>query len=498
MYIRMGITVFISLYTTRIILSALGTADFGIFNVIGGSIAMLGFLNSTLANATQRFMSFAEGEGILDNKRRVFNVSIVLHFIIGTITIILLLAIMPLLFDKILNIEPQRYNSAKIIYYCLILSTFLSIINVPYESVLNAHENMLTYSIVGIIDSILRLSIAFICLYTPYDKLIVYGILMTCIPLLTLSYMKFYCHRHYNECVLSPVRYWDIKLTQRIFNFSGWNFLTAISSLFTVQGIGIVLNHFYGSALNAAQGIANQVNGQLSSFSVNMMKAVNPVIVKKKASRNLQSMNKITLTGCKFSAYLIMFFAIPIMLEMPYILGIWLKQVPAWTSLFCILQLIYSILIHASNAASTAIYASGNIKYYAIYKCIMNILPLITSYICFAFGGSPVWLYIPMLVFMGIGGNIVIVYYAHKECNLSIKSYFKEVLIPVIITGFIMLVFGIIPILMLSDNFIRLILCALMTTSGMAISFSKVGMTSDERSIIINIYHHLSAKLINR
>lgn len=128
----------------------------------------------------------------------------------------------------------------------------------------------------------------------------------------------------------------------------------------------------------------------------------------------------------------------------------------------------------------------------------MNILPLITSYICFAFGGSPVWLYIPMLVFMGIGGNIVIVYYAHKECNLSIKSYFKEVLIPVIITGFIMLVFGIIPILMLSDNFIRLILCALMTTSGMAISFSKVGMTSDERSIIINIYHRLSAKLINR
>ena len=424
---RMGITVFISLYTTRIILSALGSADFGIFNVIGGSIAMLGFLNSTLANATQRFMSYAEGEGILDNKRRVFNVSLVLHFIIGIVTIILLLSIMPLLFNNVLNIDPQRIFSAKTIYYCLIISSFLSIINVPYEAVLNAHENMLIYSLVGIADSILRLCIAFVCVYSAYDKLIVYGILMTCIPLLTLSYMKLYCHRHYNECILAPVKYWDKMLTRKIFGFSGWNFLTAISSLFTVQGIGVVLNHFYGSVLNAAQGIANQVNAQLSSFSVNMMKAVNPVIVKKNASKDLASMNKVTLTSCKFSAYLIMFFAVPVMLEMPYILGIWLKQVPAWTALFCILQLIYSILTHASNAASTAVYASGHIKYYAIYKCIMNTLPLIATYVCFALGGSPIWLYIPMLIFMGLGGNVVILYYAHKECSMSVKAYFRDI-----------------------------------------------------------------------
>lgn len=498
LYLRMGITFFISLYTTRIILSTLGASDFGIFNVIGGSIAMLGFLNSTMANATQRFMSYAEGEGFLDNKRRVFNVSLILHFIIGIATILLLIAVRPLLFDKVLNIAPERIFAAKIIYYSLIVSTFLSIINVPYDAVLNSHENMLLYSLVGIVESILRLIIALICVYSNYDKLIVYGILMACIPVLTLSFMKYYCHKHYSECILAPVRYWDQGLLHRIFAFSGWNFLTAISSLFTVQGIGIVLNHFFGTILNAAQGIANQVNGQLSAFSSNMMKAMNPVIVKKNASKDLQSMNRITIAGCKYSAYMTMLFAIPVMLEINFILRIWLKEVPDWTALYCILLLIYSIIIQTANAASTAVYASGRIKNYAIYKCIMNILPLIATYICFVIGGSPIWLYIPMVVFMGIGGNIVIVFYAHKECSMSISAYIKDVLIPVLSTAFCMIAFGIIPLLILPDNFLRLIVSSILTTLGMIFSFKVIGMTLEEKNIIRNIFNKLNSKFIGR
>ena len=498
LYLRMGITFFVSLYTTRVILSTLGTSDFGIFNVIGGSIAMLGFLNSTMANATQRFMSYAEGEGHLENKRHVFNVSLILHFIIGIATIFLLIAVMPLLFDGVLNIASERIFSAKIIYYCLIASTFLTIINVPYDSVLNAHENMLLYSIIGVVESVLKLIIAFICVYTASDKLIVYGILMTCIPLLTLSFMKYYCHRHYNECLIAPVRYWDKRLLHDIFTFSGWNFLTAISSLFTVQGIGIVLNHFFGTVLNAAQGIANQVNAQLSAFSVNMMKAVNPVIVKKNASKDLQSMNKVTLAGCKFSTYLTMLFAIPVILEIGFILRIWLKEIPEWTALFCVLQLIYSILIQTTNAASTAVYASGHIKYYAIYKCIMNILPLVATYVCFVVGGSPIWLYIPMLVFMGLGGNIVIIIYAHKECDMSVAAYFSDVITPVLFTTSFMIVLGIIPLILLPDNFIRLIACCFFTTFGMIISFKWKGMTFEEKDIIANIYNKLYTKIIGR
>ncbi len=303
---------FISLYTTRLILGALGAADFGLFNVIAGSIAMLGFLNSTMANATQRFMSYAEGEGTLEKKCSVFNISIVLHFFIALVTMVLLLAAMYPLFNGILNIEPERMLSAKVVYFCLIISTMMAIINVPYDAVMNAHENMLYYSIIGVFESFLKLVVAIFCVYTEQDKLIVYGILMACIPFITLTVMKIYCHRNYEECVIAPRRYWDSSLVKQISSFFGWNFLTAISSLLSAQGLGLVLNHFFGSVLNAAQAIAHQMRGYLSVFSLNMMKALNPVIVKKAGANDYQTMNQVTLAGCKFSALLTMVFAVPI------------------------------------------------------------------------------------------------------------------------------------------------------------------------------------------
>ena len=296
----MGVTVIVSLYSTRLVLASLGEIDFGIFNVIGGSIAMMGFLNSTLANATQRFMSYAEGKGNLLNKKEIFNVSLILHVIIAVFTAIILLSIMPLLFNRLLNIPYERFFTAHLVYYSLIFSTFLTIINVPYEAVLNAHENMLYYAVIGVIESFLRLGIALTCVYANMDKLLIYSIMMGGLPLFTLTIMKIYCHRHYKECEISIKKYWNTKIAQGITHFSAWNFLTAISSLFTVQGLSVVLNHFFGATLNAAQGIATQVNGQLSSFASNMMKALNPVIVKRTASENIDSVIRVTYSVCKF------------------------------------------------------------------------------------------------------------------------------------------------------------------------------------------------------
>lgn len=266
LYVRMAVSIFVGLYSTRLILHALGAADYGIFNVIGGSIAMMGFLNSTLANATQRFMSCALGEGIISSQIKVFNVTIVLHVVIGLLTVISLIALMPLLFGTVLNIEPGRVSSAKVIYYCLIFSTFLTIINVPYEAIINAHENMGYYTAIGFLESLLKLGIAVLCIYVSSDRLILYGICMATLPLITLSIMKIYCHKKYPECILSPKKYFDIRILKNIASFSGWNFLTAISHLITLQGLGLVLNHFFGTILNAAQGIANQVNGQFPIF----------------------------------------------------------------------------------------------------------------------------------------------------------------------------------------------------------------------------------------
>ena len=495
LYIKMAITIFVSLYTTRLLLASLGASDFGLFNVVGGAIAMLGFLNSTLANATQRFMSYAEGEGIIEKKRSIFNVSIVLHVVIATITILLLIAAMIPLFNGVFNIEPDRVEAARIVYFCLIFSTVLTIINVPYDAVMNAHENMLYYSIVGVFEALLKLGVAFACVYTSWDKLVLYGILMACIPVITLSIMKVYCHHHYEECVIAPWKYWDRSLVRQISGFFGWNFLTAISSLFSAQGIGIVLNHFFGSVLNAAQGIANQVNGALSMFSVNMMKALNPVIVKNAGAGNTEAMNRATIAGCKFSAMLTMFFGIPLSIEIQYVLLIWLKEVPEWAATFVVLQLVQSIITQMANSASTAVYAQGDIKHYAIWKSIMNAMPLLLTWISFRMGGGPIWLYIPMIVVWAIGGDIVIVYYAKKTCGLKVGTYFRSVVFPLIGTAGLMTLFGMISFTSLNSGFLRLVITWNATTIGLVVASLLFAMTKEEKMVFLEMLRNILRKV---
>lgn len=485
LYAKMGITVFISLYTTRLILESLGASDFGVFNIIGGAIVMLGFLNSTLANATQRFMSYAEGEGNLLKKKKVFNVSIVLHAGVALATGIILLIAMYPFFHGVLNIPSERVFAAKIIYLCTLLSTLLTIVNVPYDAIMNAHENMLYYSLVGIFESLLKLLVAFVCVYTSSDKLILYGILMALIPFITLSIMKIYCHRKYEECVFGLHRYWDVSLVKQITSFFSWNFLTAISSLASFYGTSLVLNHFFGTVLNAAQGIANQVNGQLSNFSLNLMKAVNPIIVKRAGSGDNEAMNRATLVSGKYSTLLIVFFAIPFILEIHFILRLWLKEVPQWTSLFCAMQLIITIICQMANSAATSIYAIGKIKGYAIFKSMMNIAPVFLTFIAYNLGGAPYWLYIFMILIWSIGGNIVIIYYTNKQCHLKVLDFIRQVVVPVLGISMMMIVVGSLIQLIMEECFLRLLFTCFITTTVFVILIWMFILRSNERNMIL-------------
>lgn len=485
LYAKMGITVFISLYTTRLILSSLGASDFGIYNVVGGAISMMGFLNTTMANATQRFMSFSLGEGLIENSRKIFNISIILHFLIAIATALILLAVMWPLFNGVLNIPTERITAAKTVYLCLIFSTVITILNVPYDAIINSHENMLYYSIVGILEALLRLVVALLCVYSLKDKLVLYGVLMAVIPLITLIIMRVYCHRNYDECVFAPRKYWSSQTAKNILGFSGWNFLTAISYLFTTSGIGLVLNHFFGTLLNTAHGIANQINGYMTTVSLQLTKAVNPVIVKSAGAGSIDSMNRLTVASCKFTTFLVLLFSIPCIIEMPFVLGVWLKEVPEWAVLFCILQLVQTVICQTAANISTAIYAKGDIKGYAIFKSITNIAPLFIVYICFKLGGGPEWLYIPMIVVWGVGGNIVVVHFAKELCGFSVYDYLKKVLFPITGVSVIMIVMGYLPRFFLEEGYLRFLLCLIFTTTGFLASMFICGMSSSEREIII-------------
>ena len=278
-----------------------------------------------------------------------------------------------------------------------------------------------------------------------------------------------------------------LSLIKQISGFFGWNFLTAISSLFTAQGIGIVLNHFFGTVLNAAQGIVHQVNGDLSNFSVNMVKALNPVIVKRAGTSDFDAMNRATIAGCEYSAMLTMFFGVPLSMEIQYVLEIWLKEVPDWATIFVVLQLVQSILTQMTNSVSTAVYAQGNIKHYAMWKSVMNAMPLLLTWIAFRIGGGPIWLYIPMIVVWAIGGDIVIIYYAKQLCGLRVRDYVKRVTFPLMVAFMMMFLFGLLPIITMSEGFGRLVITCISTAIGMITAIILYSATKEEKTALVSM-----------
>lgn len=495
LYAKMGITMFVSLYTTRLLLNALGASDFGIFNVVGGVIAMLGFLNAAMAGATQRFMSYSEGEGNKEKQKSIFNISVVLHFFIAIMAGLVLLIVGYFFFNGILKIPEDRIHSARIVYYCMIVSTMFTVMTVPYDAVLNAHENMLYYAKVGIVESALKLAVAFIVVYTLQDKLIIYGVLMAVISLLVMIIMRVYSHRKYEECTFAPGRYYDKKLMREMTGFAGWNLLSASSGIVTQYGLSIVLNSFWGTILNAAQGIANQISGQLMVFSNTMMKALNPVIVKSEGGGNRQLMLDASMIGAKSSFFLLALFAIPFIIDTPFILKIWLKNVPEWAILFTRLQLLRFLIEQCTIMISGTISAQGDIRGYTLVKSFVNFLPIALTTLLFYLGYPPYYLYITWIICWSIVGGGIVVYFAHKKCNLSYSVYFKKVLAPTFIITGIMTGVGILISLLMESGMLRLVTISLATSLTFAFLYYSFFMPAEERLILKNLNTILKRKL---
>lgn len=459
LYAKMGITMFISLYTTRLILNSLGASDFGIFNIVGGAISMLGFLNAAMASATQRFMSYSEGEGNKEKQKSIFNVSFILHLGISFIVGIVLLIAGYFFFNGILNIPEDRVFAAQVVYGSLIVSTMFTVMTVPYDAAMNAHENMKYYAIVGVLESLLKLAVAFACVYTNYDKLIVYGALMACIPLITLTIMRIYCHKNYEECIIVPKKYWNKGLMKEMTSFAGWNFIGSAVSLVTYYGSNIILNHFFGTILNAAYGIANQLNGQLMTFSNNMLKAINPVITKREGKGDRSSMIKISFCGCKTSFFILSLVSIPAIIEMPYILKLWIIDIPKWAVIFTQLQLLKSMIGQITVTFGTSLSAQGNIKKMTTIGTLITISVLPITYLFFSNNFPPPYIYIINITVLEIGIALNKIYFMHVNCKMRYKAFFNEVLLRIILISISTFVIGYLVIIIISTpNILRILI----------------------------------------
>ena len=341
LYFRMILIMLVTLYTSRVVLAELGIKDYGIYNVVGGVVAMFSFLNNCMSSATQRFMTFELGRGDMARLKKVFAASLNIHITIGVIIVLLAETIGLWFVNHKLVIAPDRMTAANWVYQFSILTFCVNIIQVPYNAVLIAHEKMSVYAYISILEAFLKLGIVYLLVIVPADKLITYGILVFAVQLIIRGIYQVYCRRHYVE---SKFRlFWDKGLYKQMSGFAGWNLFGSVAWLLRDQGLNIVLNLFFGTAINAARGVASQVSSAVMGFISNFQVALNPQITKNYATGNIPEMEKLSYLGIKFSFLLLFTMAFPLCLNIDYVLHLWLVEVPDYTALFIILIMVESL-----------------------------------------------------------------------------------------------------------------------------------------------------------
>lgn len=434
LYVRMAVSIVFSFFTTRILLQSLGESDYGLYNVVAGALSMLGFISGSLSSATQRFISYAEGNGEIQKIKKIFSNAVLIHRFIAVVAVFIFVISGFFFFNGILNIPSDRNIIAVLVYMCMIFSTVYSITIVPYEAIINAHENMLYYSILGIVDATLKLIIAILVYNSSFDHLLFYAIMMALESWMFRTFTVVYCKKHYREVNdLSIKENYNKDVIIQMSSYTGWNTLNIFSGMVCLYGISIIVNHYFGTTVNAALGVATQLSGVLMGLTQNMSKALTPVIVKSEGSGDRYKMRHLSLVGCRFSYLVFCFVCLPICFSLNSILLIWLKQVPHFTYEFCLIMLLSELIEQMYLILSHSISAEGNIKGYCICRSIVNLVSLPVIIFLFEMNCPPTISWMVRFVTYILLGGIITVYYSKKNIGLEIKEYTKKVIFPCIV-----------------------------------------------------------------
>ena len=498
LYVRMVVTILISLYSTRLILSALGAVDYGIFTLVAGVISMLMFINGAMIIATQRFLSISMGANDTDRMKAVFSNSVILHLIIGLFIAALLEIGGLFLFNGALKIPIERIGTAKIIYHFMVISTFFTINAVPYDATINSHENMLFDAIAGIIDACIKLLIALFLIKTSSDKLIMYGLLMASETILIRIVKSTYCYNKYEECRVKVKSHYNLVLLKEMVSFAGWNLFGLFCSVLKNQGLAVLLNLFYGIVVNAAYGIANQVNSNIRAFSANMIRAIMPQITKSEGSGDRKRMLRLSVFACKMSFFLFAFFSIPIIIEMPFVLKIWLKTVPENSIIFCQLILVLTMIYQLSIGTMTAVTSVGNIKAFQIAVGAAEIFHLPLAFLLIKLG-LPAYSVFIGSIFMELTVSGVRVWFAHKIAGLDIRDYTLNTWTRSMVAAFLTALVGYLIRSSMHEGFLRAILVGFSTTVSVLLLLRFFVFNSYEigkiREMTLSVYLKLRKKM---
>lgn len=378
----------VSLYTSRVVLNALGVEDFGIYNVVGGVVAMFSVLSGSLSTAISRFITYELGKGNKENLNKIFSSAVTIQFGLAGIIILLAETIGIWFLNIKMNIPEVRMEAANWVFQFSIITFAINLISVPYNASIIAHEKMSAFAYISILEAVGKLTIAYLITISPIDKLIFYAILMCVVALIVRLTYGNYCKRHFSECTYHFS--WDKLLLKQMFGFAGWNFIGASSAILRDQGGNVVINLFCGPTVNAARGIAFQVNNAVNQFVTNFMTALNPQITKSYASGDKEYMMTLIFQGARLSFYMLFLLSLPILVNTHYILTLWLKIVPEHAVLFVQLILIFALSESISQPLITAMLATGKIRNYQIIVGGLQMMNLPVSYILLQIGRAHV------------------------------------------------------------------------------------------------------------
>lgn len=479
----MFVLILVNLYSVRIIWQTLGVIDYGIYNVVGGVIAMFAFLKTAMVGACQRFSAYELGRNNPEGLKVVFSSALKIHFFLALIVFVFVETLGLWFVNYKLNIPVNRIFAANCVYQCAMLSLLIGIISVPYEASIVAHEHMKIYGVFSIIEATLRLILVFILIIIPADKLISYAIMMLGISIIMRLLSQLYCLRHFHECHFKNNS--DKNLIKEILSYSGWSFIGNLGFSLRDQGLNVILNMFYNVAVNAAKGIANQIGGVVYGFAYNFQMAINPQIIKRYASGETSDMIKLIFSGCKFSSILVMIITIPLYFAAELFLKIWLGDIAPFTVGFMHLILITIIIDSFVGPITTGIQATGKIKVFQLIMFALMVVNLLAAWIWLKIHRDPY-----IVAYVAILSSIVALIIRLYILRCFISFSFLEFIRKVILRTSVVLVFSVFPCYFIYQyipkSIFGLIFFCFLTTIVILFSTTIFGLTKSERELATN------------
>lgn len=483
LYFRTFLIMLISLYTSRVVLNVLGVEDYGIYNVVGGVVAMFAVISGSLSSAISRFITFELGKGDLERLKRIFSTSINIQIGISLLIIVLGEAIGGWFLNNKMNIPAERMFAANWVLHCSLLSFVVNLISIPYNACIIAHERMKAFAYVSILEASLKLVIVYMLLISPFDKLSTYAVLLVGVALLMRLTYGIYCKRQFEECTYHFAH--DKGVVKEMTGFAVWNFFGNTAYIFNTQGVNILINLYFGVAVNAARGIATQVEGAVMQFVGNFTTAVNPQITKSYAGGDMQYMYRLICAGAKYGYFLLLLFVVPIVMEADMILAVWLKVVPDYAPLFLRLSMFGSLVFLLGNTMFIAASATGRIRKYQLYVTIVGCLVFPLTWAIYKLG-SPV--YVTYFVYIAIYLLLVFVrlHILKGLIGFPVMMFIRGVMGRLLIVTPIVFILPCLIVFNLESSWGRLVLMCVVSTLSVGISIYAFGLERIERAFVIN------------